>query len=176
MSRVRVAVGAGSSEGERRAHLALAVRRLSEMLEGLACSEVYETDPVGAAGSRRFLNMCYVGTTAMEAGELLGRLQEVERQTGRPPPGRPGRSGARTLDLDLLLYGGRRIDEPDLVVPHPRLAERAFVLVPLSEVASDWRVPGHGRTVGELADRVEHEGVERVGPLEELTGGEGEDD
>lgn len=172
----RAAVGVGTNRGERRAHLALARRRLSEMLDGLACSDVHETAPVGEAGGRRFLNMCCTGATTLAPAELLAGLQAVEEEAGRPAPGTSGRSGARTLDLDLLLYGEMRVEAPGLVVPHPRLAERAFVLVPLSDVAGDWRVPGHGATVAELAERLEHDGVERVGPLEELVRGERERD
>lgn len=165
---VEVAVGLGSSRGDRAAHLARAHRRLAALLRDLACSHVYETEPVGDAGVGRYLNACCVGRTAMEPGRLLERLQELEREAGRPPPGAPGRGGARTLDLDLLLYGGCRVDEPGLRVPHPRLAARAFVLVPLAEIAADWPVPGAGATVGELAARTERSGVERVGVLEEL--------
>lgn len=171
MSRESVAVGAGSNRGDRAVHLSLAHRRLAALLDGLACSDVYETEPVGEAGSRPFLNMCCVGATTLKPAELLARLQEVEEEAGRPPPGTAGRSGSRILDLDLLLYAEQRVEEQGLSVPHPRLAERAFVLVPLSEVAGGWEVPGHGATVAELADRLEQDGVERIGPLEELAGG-----
>lgn len=171
MSPERVAVGLGSNRGDRAAHLRSALRHLSALLDDIGCSDVYETEPVGVAGSGPFLNMCCVGATTLGPADLLAGLQEVEEEAGRPAPGEPGRSGARTLDLDLLLYGDRRAEMPGLVVPHPRLAERAFVLVPLSEVAGGWRVPGREATVAELADRVEHDGVARVGPLEELTGG-----
>lgn len=172
----RVAVGLGSNRGDRAAHLRSARRRLSALLDALACSAAYETEPVGEAGSGPFLNMCCVGATTLAPADLLARLQELEEEAGRPAPGEAGRSGARALDLDLLLYGNRRVEEPGLVVPHPRLAERAFVLAPLSEVAGGWRVPGLGATVAELARRVEHDGVDRVGPLEALTGGERERD
>lgn len=164
---VRVAVGLGSSRGDRAAHLARARRGLAALLRDLACSRVYETEPVGDAGSARYLNACCVGRTEMAPARLLERLQGLERDAGRPPPGAPGRGGARTLDLDLLLYGTRRVDEPGLRVPHPRLAERAFVLVPLAEIAADWPVPGTGATVRELAEKTERSGVERVGVLEE---------
>lgn len=174
VSGVPVAVGVGSSRGDRVRHLSLARRRLAAMLEDLACSAVYRTVPVGDAGDRPYLNMCCVGRTALEPGELLERLQEVESEAGRPAPGSTGRSGARTLDLDLLLFGERTVDEEGLTVPHPRMAARAFVLVPLSEVAAGWRVPGHAATVGELADRVARAGVDRVGVLADLTGEEGE--
>jgi 2-amino-4-hydroxy-6-hydroxymethyldihydropteridine diphosphokinase len=169
-------VGVGSNRGERSAHLWLARRNLSELLDGLVCSDVYETAPVGDAGDRPFLNMCCTGATTLGPEELLAGLQAVEEEAGRPAPGTAGRSGARTLDLDLLLYGDRTVEEPGLVVPHRRLAERSFVLVPLSEVAGDWKVPGHEARVAELAERLEHDGMERVGPLEALTRGERERD
>lgn len=175
MRSVPVAVGLGSNRGDRARHLALGLRRLGELLDGLICSEVYETAPVGEAGERPFLNLCCVGRTSLAPGDLLDRLQEVEGEAGRPAVGAAGRSGARTLDLDLLLYGKRRLEEPDLTVPHPRLAERAFVLVPLAEVAAGWAVPGAGATVAELARDVEHEGMARVGPVEAITGDEDDD-
>lgn len=175
MKAVRVAVGLGSNRGDRAAHLALGRRRLAELLDGLTCSDVYETAPVGEAGTRPFLNLCCVGRTARGPGTLLERLQAVEAEAGRPPAGSAGRSGARTLDLDLLLYGERRVEGPGLTVPHPRLTERAFVLLPLADVVPGWRVPGTGASVRELAGRVEHDGVARVGPLETLTGDEDDD-
>lgn len=166
--RVRAAVGLGSNQGERRVHLALARRRLGEILERMVSSDVYETQPVGGGGERPYLNMCCVGETRLEPRVLLSRLQETEAEAGRLPVGAPGRSGPRPLDLDLLLYGDRRVEEPGLVVPHPRLPERAFVLVPLSEVAPDWPVPGFRATVAEIAGRVGRESVARVGSLEDL--------
>lgn len=175
MTGARVAVGLGSNRGDRAAYLALGRRRLAALLDELACSEVYETAPVEGAGTRPFLNLCCVGRTSREPAELLERLQVVEAEAGRPPPGTADRSGARTLDLDLLLYGARRVEAPGLAVPHPRLAERAFVLVPLSEVAPEWPVPGRNATVRQLAERVEHDGVARVGPLEALTADEDDD-
>ena len=173
---VEAAVGLGSSRGDRRAHLMGACRGLAGLLEELECSAVYETEPVGDAGSDLYLNMCCVGRTGLEPVELLERLQGLEAEAGRPPVGSTDRGGARTLDLDLLLYGDRRVEAPGLTVPHPRLVERAFVLVPLAEVAPGWRVPGSDATVVELAARVERSGVERVGPLQELTGDGGRAD
>lgn len=174
MGAERVAVGMGSNLGDRRAHLARGRRRLGRLLEGLACSAVYETAPVGLGDVRPFLNMCCVGSTSLEPEELLARCQEEEAAAGRPPVGAADRGGSRTLDLDLLLYGRRRLRTDALVVPHPRLTERAFVLAPLAEVAADWPVPGSGATVGELASRVGRQGVERIGPLETEGGADGD--
>jgi 2-amino-4-hydroxy-6-hydroxymethyldihydropteridine diphosphokinase len=93
------------------------------------------------------MNAAVVLETERSPRELLELGQELERLAGRE---RGGRWGPRTLDVDLLLYGDRTLREPDLVVPHPRLHERLFVLEPLAEIALDWPVPGLGRTVSEL--------------------------
>jgi 2-amino-4-hydroxy-6-hydroxymethyldihydropteridine diphosphokinase len=111
-----------------------------------------------------FLNACCIGQTSLTARQLLQSLQQLELRAGREPGGR--RYGPRPLDLDLLLYGECVIEESDLVVPHPRLRERAFVLVPLAELAADWIVPvsrgAAATTVGELARGVDEEGIVRT--------------
>ena len=162
MTGTRVAIGAGSNAGSRRAHLRRAVSELERLLTDLRCSRVYETEPVDVGGGP-FLNLCCTGRTEREPMRLLQALQALERRGGRPEP---PREGPRTLDLDLLLYGEETIGEEGLVVPHPRLTERAFVLVPLAEVAGDWTVPGTGATVEELAERVDPSGVRAAGALD----------
>lgn len=109
----------------------------------------------------RFLNACCTGRSRLSPGEVLRRLQEIEREAGRRPGG--PRWGPRLLDLDLLLYDGRVIDRPGLRVPHPRMRERAFVLIPLAEVAPEWVHPETGLTVRELAAAISAEDVERWG-------------
>jgi 2-amino-4-hydroxy-6-hydroxymethyldihydropteridine diphosphokinase len=99
-----------------------------------------ETEPVGVGAQPRFLNGAVALDTTLSARELLDRLLAVERRFGRVRV--PGEHGPRTLDLDLLLYGDELIDEPGLVVPHPRLHERRFVLEPLAELAPGLVVPG----------------------------------
>lgn len=139
------------------------------MLEGLRLSPVYETEPMGEAyaGQRPFLNLCCVGETSLGPRPLLDRLLGLESEAGRTRP--EGGGGARTLDVDLLLYGGRVIDEPGLRVPHPRMAGRAFVLVPLADVAPEWRHPVVGEPVRALAGRVDAGGVRRYrGDLPEV--------
>lgn len=162
-----VAVGVGSNLGRRAERVLEAVERLEELLGDLRCSRVYETEPAGVEGPL-FLNLCCVGTTRLEPRALLEELLALERRAGRPDP---PRRGARALDLDLLLYGSERVDESGLRIPHPRLTERAFVLVPLAEVAPGWVVPGVGETVAALARGVERSGLLSAGVLEDLCGG-----
>jgi 2-amino-4-hydroxy-6-hydroxymethyldihydropteridine diphosphokinase len=113
----------------------------------MRASSVHETAPVGVGDQPLFLNAAAVGETVLAAHDLLKTLLDIEARLGRerPYPGAP-----RTLDLDLILYGGEVIDSPDLIVPHPRFRQRRFVLEPLSEIAADWRDPITGRTVSEL--------------------------
>lgn len=165
---VPVAVGLGSDRGGRARHLARGVQGLSALLGGLRCSRVYETEPVGVEhhGGEdtpvSFLNLCCTGRSAAPPSRLLEAFLELERREGRDR----SRGPARTLDIDLLLYGESILDEPGLEVPHPRMTERAFVLVPLSEIAGDWRHPVAGRSIGELAEEVDGGGVEPYrGPL-----------
>jgi 2-amino-4-hydroxy-6-hydroxymethyldihydropteridine diphosphokinase len=142
---VRVYVGLGSNLGDREQKLRAAVTRLSTSprMELVAVSSLRETDPVGpVADQPRFLNGVAVFETSLSPRELLDRLLEIEAEFGRTREGPPG--GPRTLDLDLLLYGEERVDEPGLCVPHPRLYERSFVLEPLEELG--WTPPGRGYT------------------------------
>jgi 2-amino-4-hydroxy-6-hydroxymethyldihydropteridine diphosphokinase len=145
--RVPVAIALGSNLGDRRAHLAFAVARLSEIVDDLRLSSLYETDPVGVGQQPRFLNAAAVGFTRLSARELLDFLLHIERDCGRE---RPHDGAPRTLDLDLILYGNDTIDAPGLRIPHPRFRQRLFVLEPLMEIAGHWRDPETGRVVREL--------------------------
>lgn len=148
----RVAVALGSNLGDRDAILRAAVDALATVLLGLRVSPFYETDPVGVApGQPRFLNAAVAGESVLTPRLLLDALLAIERQFGRERP-HPG--AARTLDLDLILHGSSILDEPALVVPHPRFRERAFVLNPLADVAADWVDPVTGLTVRQLRDRL----------------------
>jgi 2-amino-4-hydroxy-6-hydroxymethyldihydropteridine diphosphokinase len=146
---VRVAIALGSNLGAREGHIAAAVARLRTLIPDARISSVHETDYVGAAGEPqpRYLNAALVGHTALSAQALLRRLLEIERAAGRV---RPYQDAPRTIDLDLILYGDAIIDEPGLVVPHPRFRQRRFVLEPLAEIAADWRDPVSGRRIEEL--------------------------
>jgi 2-amino-4-hydroxy-6-hydroxymethyldihydropteridine diphosphokinase len=142
-----IAVALGTNLGDRVAHLTFAAHRLREFLSDFQLSRFHETDPVGVAAQPRFLNAAAVGQTPLSAGETLQRLLAIEAARGRE---RPFPGAARTLDLDLILYGDQIIDEPGLQVPHPRFRDRLFVLEPLSEIAPDWVDPVTTLTVREL--------------------------
>lgn len=115
----------------------------------VAVSSMRETDPVGITEQPRFLNGALALDTTLTPRELLDRLLQVERVLGRVRDGT--RWGPRTIDLDLLLYGEERLDEPGLRVPHPRLAERRFALEPLAELDPEAVVPGAGKVSDLLA-------------------------
>ncbi len=143
----RVAVALGSNLGDRERSLRDALDALKASVHALRASTFHDTDPVGVGVQPRFLNAAAVGSTPLTPAALLHELLAIEQRFGRQRV-RPG--AARTLDLDLILYGDEVISEPGLVVPHPRFRERRFVLGPLAEVAHHWRDPVTGRTVGEL--------------------------
>jgi 2-amino-4-hydroxy-6-hydroxymethyldihydropteridine diphosphokinase len=148
----RAYVGLGSNMGDR-AHLlwgAIHMLAFNPEVEVVAVSSIRETDPVGFAEQPPFLNAAVALDTELEPRALLELLLSIERELGRTRNG--PRFGPRTIDLDLLLYGDRVIDEPGLVVPHPRLAERRFVLEPLAELDPDLGIPGRGRVSALLAE------------------------
>jgi 2-amino-4-hydroxy-6-hydroxymethyldihydropteridine diphosphokinase len=150
----RAWVALGSNLGDRAAHLgyAVAALRAGEGVEVVALSSLWETAPVGPPGQGPYLNAAAALRTTLGPRALLERLLAIERARGRRRSG--ARDEARGLDLDLLVHGSLRIEEPGLVVPHPRLAERAFVLEPLCEIAADLVPPGLDAGVAELAARV----------------------
>jgi 2-amino-4-hydroxy-6-hydroxymethyldihydropteridine diphosphokinase len=132
---VTAAVALGSNLGDRRAHLDFAVSKLHALLAHLRVSRYHQTVPVGGLGPQPlFLNAAAVGETTLSARELLDALLAIELERGRE---RPFLNAARTLDLDLILFGDLVREEPGLVVPHRRFRERRFVLEPLAEIAPD---------------------------------------
>lgn len=131
----RAFVALGSNLGDRRAALSAALDRLAAGGDVVAISRVYETEPVGGpAGQGAYLNAVVELRTRDGARALLERCRALEASAGRV---RTVRFGPRTLDADVLWVDGEAVDEPDLVVPHPRMWERRFVLVPLAELAPD---------------------------------------
>jgi len=138
-------VGLGSNLGDRET----AIRRAAELVGARRLSSIRETEPWGFEAQPRFLNAVAEVETELESRPFLERLLAVERELGRVREG--PRYGPRTIDLDLLLYGDRVVEEPGLEVPHPRLRERLFVLEPLAELAPGLEIPGNGTVLAALA-------------------------
>jgi 2-amino-4-hydroxy-6-hydroxymethyldihydropteridine diphosphokinase len=136
-------IGIGANLGDAQANVADALVRLAAIpgTHLLRASHNYRTAPIDSSGDD-YINAVACLDTSLPAHELLAALQAIEQAHGRE---RPYRNAPRTLDLDLLLYGDQSIDTPALQVPHARMLERAFVLVPLLEIAPGVSVPGHGR-------------------------------
>jgi 2-amino-4-hydroxy-6-hydroxymethyldihydropteridine diphosphokinase len=124
-------VGAGTNVGDRAVNLRTAVAKIAEHTTVRACSSVYETEPVGYAEQREFWNMVIEVSTSLSPKRLLAHLISIEESMGRQ---RTFRNAPRIIDLDVLMYGDVVMDEPGLDLPHPRMTERAFVLMPLVEL------------------------------------------
>lgn len=160
----RFAVGLGSNLGDRVANLRRGLGAVAAHADDLQVSAVYATAPVGFEAQGPFLNACCIGRTRLTPNQLLSELQDAERRAGRARGG--PRNGPRELDLDLLLYGALTVDSDHLIIPHPRLRDRAFVLAPLCEIAAGWTVPGsmdrEAATVAELSEAVNRTGITRT--------------
>lgn len=158
---VKVFLALGSNLGDRERNLQRARETLArDVVTNPVASSIYETEPWGPVAQGRYLNQVVGGETALAPRDLLAKLLEVERTLGRDRA-HEERYGPRTLDLDILLYGDREVREPDLQIPHPRMLERAFVLVPLVEIAPDLVVGGV--PVAEALTRLDRSGVVRYG-------------
>lgn len=158
-ARNTVYLALGSNLGDRLGHFRAGSEALARHpdIRIIKKSRVYETEPIGGpAGQAHFLNAVSQLETSLSPRELLMLLLEIERAQGRE---RLLHWGPRTLDLDLLLYGAEIIREPDLIVPHPRLTERAFVLEPLAELAPNLEVPEQKQLVKELLMQVDRSGL-----------------
>jgi len=153
---VTAAVSLGSNLGERRKQLAHAREALADLGEVIAVSPVYRTAPVGVDGHPEYLNAVVVIDTELTAQQLLRGLLAIEHAAGRSRTDTPQ---PRPIDLDLLLYGDERVNQPDLVVPHPRMLERRFVLEPLHDVWPDAPVSGP-KSLGEALEGVKSQAVD----------------
>jgi len=151
----------GSNLGDRYSNLAAALQRLRDIVEIRAVSSIYETDPVGYLDQPRFYNIVCSGTTVLPAPELLKCAKEIESALGRQPS---FPNGPRLIDIDIIFYDDLRMAQGDLTIPHPRMAERAFVLVPLVEIAPQVVDPISGHTAQELLQNVSQERVKKLAP------------
>lgn len=157
----RAFVAFGGNVGDARSTIARAIDAFCDggHVALLARSSDYRTPPWGVTDQAPFINACIEVETRLSPRGLLDRAQQVERSFGRDRRNET-RWGPRTLDIDILTYGDLRIDDPMLTLPHPRLFERAFVLVPLVEIAPDAAIAG--RSLREALDKVDQSGIERL--------------
>lgn len=160
-------LGLGSNVGERCAHLAGAISDLHRVGRVTGASGVYETEPQEYLDQPSFLNLVVRLDTSLGPGVLLERLLEIERSRGRV---RTVPNGPRTLDIDILLYGDRVVEQEGLTIPHPRMTERTFVLVPLLELAPAVVDPRTGRPYAEYLARLGAGRPQEPGPRHVMTG------
>jgi 2-amino-4-hydroxy-6-hydroxymethyldihydropteridine diphosphokinase len=160
MPTVKAVVALGSNLEDPEGQVRRGFAELAQMPDTwvTARSHLYRTAPIGFADQPAFVNACALVETRLTARTLLDNLLEIEKRHGRV---RSMPNGPRTLDLDIVLYGGATIGEPGLTVPHPRAHERAFVLAPLAEIWPDAVIPGKG-LASRLLEEVRDQGVERI--------------
>ena len=157
------AIGLGSNVGDRLGALRRALSLLkTKGIETLKKSDVFETPPVGLSEQPKFLNACVLVETSMGPQLLLAQLKEIEAAIGRQDR---AHWGPREIDLDILYIGDLVIRDGELEIPHPRMHERAFVLLPLSQIAPHWRHPILSKTVEELTREVSSSGIIRITTL-----------
>ncbi|UCE97179.1 MAG: 2-amino-4-hydroxy-6-hydroxymethyldihydropteridine diphosphokinase [Dehalococcoidia bacterium] len=159
---VTVYLGIGSNMGDRKENIEKAIDYLSQKLRVTEKSSIYDTEPVGIREQPRFLNMVCQVKTMLKAADLLVLAKAIESKLGRMPG---KRNSPRPIDIDILFYGDEIINTPELRIPHPRLTHRAFVLVPLAEIAPTLVHPLNRKSAGELLKELKHgvQGVLRLG-------------
>jgi 2-amino-4-hydroxy-6-hydroxymethyldihydropteridine diphosphokinase len=154
-----VYIGLGANIGNREVNLRMAIGALTRLSRIAGVSSLYETDPIGTSSGADYYNAVAVVETGLEPRPLLRFLKGIEEEIGRRPA---PRGAPRPADLDILLYDDLTLDEPDLTIPHPRMTERSFVLIPLAELAADVTHPVTGTTIGDLARAAGEEGVRKL--------------
>lgn len=162
MPQVFLALGGNLGDPVATVQAGVAALTAHPALEVTACSSLYRTPPLGPPGQPDYINAALAADTELVPEALLDVCQGVENTYGRTRDGE--RWGPRTLDVDILLYADRTIDTARLVVPHPRMHERAFVLLPLAEIDAERVIPGHGSVAACLA-AVDQDGIERLAKI-----------
>ena len=151
LNNIQVYLALGSNLGDRQANLVEATKQLQQSVTIKTLSAIYETKPAYITDQPNFYNMVLQGLTTLSPQALLRRLKSIENDLGRR---QTVRYGPRPIDVDILLYGEMQLATPDLVIPHPRMTERAFVLIPLAEIAPDLIIPGRWESAKQLAARL----------------------
>lgn len=160
---MQVYLGLGSNLGKRQTNLAMALKLLSESVKIEQVSSLYETEPMGYTEQPLFLNAVCRAQTELGPLQLLSLIKGIEASLGRAPS---FPNGPRTIDIDIILYGNLVMETPELTIPHPRFKERAFVLIPLLEIAPDLHHPVSGDQVKDMAAVVDgQDGVKKIGKL-----------
>lgn len=157
-----VHIALGSNLGDRASNLSLARSMLEALVTNLDCSSIYETPPWGVTDQPAFLNQVVRGNTLIPPHRLLDQLKRIEKKMGRQET---IRFGPRLIDLDILLYGQRVVRSRRLQIPHPRMLERAFVLVPLVEISPGVIIPGTGNTARACLEHVDTNDIRKIEPL-----------
>lgn len=152
----------GTNLGDRFANLQRALRLLQAEMPITAVSPIYVTEPWGDADQPKFLNICVAAGTDLSPREVLDTIKAIEHDMGRVPS---RHWGPRLIDIDLLLYGRQTVNEPDLIVPHPHMGERAFVLAPLANIIPTYVHPTTGRTIAAMLEDIDLNSVERLGEM-----------
>jgi len=154
-----VFVSLGTNLGDREANLRMALEQMAEGVAITATSSIYETPPWGVVDQPAFLNQVVGGITLFSPFKLLTIMKNIEEKMGRV---KTFRFGPRLIDLDILLYDDRQVCKPRLTIPHPRMCQRAFVLVPLAEITPDALIPGTGMTVRQHLAKLEVTGIKKI--------------
>ena len=163
----KVFISIGTNLGARDTNLRIAREQMIAGIEITTTSSIYETPPWGVIDQPAFLNQVAGGNTSLSPFKLLAFLKRIEQKMGRV---KTFRYGPRLIDLDILLYDDRQVCNPRLTIPHPRMCERAFVLVPLAEITPDALIPGTGLTVLEHLAKLEVTGIKKVNTLKPEAG------
>lgn len=158
----KVYLSLGSNIGNRKKYLSKAVNELRSVGEIKKISQIYQTVAWGVTDQNDFYNLCLLIETNLTPESLLEKINSIEKFLGRK---KRGKWQEREIDIDILFYGSQSIKTPNLVIPHPEIINRAFVLVPLSEIAPNYKHPEDNKTIASLEKQISSDGVKSLGAL-----------